>query len=204
VALGGLAIWLAAGSRASASNPPAGSPQSAAAAQQPAPAAAQSAPSPTPAPPAQLVSIVLGISNLSQTDGVAVAPPADPNSQYGTDMLQDQHAMAANGQWSDTPVVGSDRYAEWTINSPGGQYNVVATYAAADSRPVNVSVNGTVVIPNALSLLTGGWNPENRVQYPLGSITLVAGTNVIRISCPAGQSFPHVKALTLTASGGSQ
>jgi hypothetical protein len=153
-----------------------------------------------PAPAAQSVpaEIVLGISSLSQTNGVAVAPPADPNSMYGTDMLQDQHAIDANGQWSETPVTGPERFAAWSFSSAGGKFQVVATYAAAQSRPLNLSLNGAVVFPGAFSTTTGGWYPQNRMNLPVGSVTLVPGVNTIRLSCPSNQAFPHVKELVLT------
>ena len=122
---------------------------------------------PAPAPQAQPGPIILGISSLTQTNGVAFAPPNDPNSVYGTDMLQDQPTMGADGQWSEAPVNGPARFAEWSFTSAGGLYQLVATYAAAQPRPLELSLNGAVVIPSAFSAVTGGWNPENRMDLPL-------------------------------------
>jgi hypothetical protein len=116
-------------------------------------------------------------------------------------MLQDLHAMDANGQWLEVPVAGSARFAQWSVNSNGGPFQVVATYAAADSRPLNLSVNGTVVLPNVFSATTGGWTPQYRTNIPLGTVTLVPGINTIQISCAPNQAFPHVQQLTLTAAG---
>jgi len=148
--------------------------------------------------PMQPADIVLGMNNLLLTNGVAEAPPADPNSIYGTDMLQDQHAMNPNGQWAEAPVNGPERFAEWTFASPGGTYQIIGTYAAAETRPLTLSVDGTVVFASAFSTLTGGWNPQNRQSLALGSVTLSPGTKLLRISCPANQAFPHVKEIKLT------
>lgn len=152
-------------------------------------------------PPAQ-PPILLGVNSVSLTNGVAVAAANDPNSMYGTDMLQDRHAADGNGQWSETPVTGL-RFAQWTFNASGGQYQVVATYAAAQSRPLSLVVNGTVVSPNAFSAATGGWFPQNRMAMPLATVALVSGINTIQISCAPNQAFPHVEQLMLTAISGN-
>ena len=103
---------------------------------------------------------MLGVHSLSLTNGVAMAPPDDPISVYGTDTLLDQHAMGANGQWSEVPVPGPERFAEWSFISAGGQYQLVATYAAAQSRPLNLSLNGVVIFPISFSAVTGAGIPK--------------------------------------------
>ena len=127
-------------------------------------AAARPQPSaPVPAPPTPVVEIVLGINNLSRANGVAVAPPADPNSRYGTDMLQDQHSVGANGQWSGTPVNWTITVPNLWTSAPQSGSDVVAVCNWAKQEGYQVRARG---IMHTWSLLTvvGGTSTDPKLM----------------------------------------
>ena len=52
---------------------------------------------------------------------------------------------------------------EYDINVPiAGPYQLDLRYASNDSRPIVVYANGSVVLSNAASKVTGGFNPEHQ------------------------------------------
>src|SRR5205823_1208416 len=68
--------------------------------------------------------------------------------------------------------------AEYAITAPkAGEYELELRYAALDSRPVRVSVEGKVVLPEAAKRTTGGWNPEHQAWKPEGRVRLREGKN---------------------------
>ncbi|MEC8942576.1 MAG: DUF1549 domain-containing protein, partial [Verrucomicrobiota bacterium] len=73
-------------------------------------------------------------------------------------------------------------YAEYDIEiSKGGTYQLALRYAAAASRPGQVLVDGTVVIREAISRVTGGWMPPNQRWHHEGLLNLEPGTRILRI-----------------------
>ena len=77
---------------------------------------------------------------------------------------------------------GQKNYAEYDIEiEKGGTYELALRYAAAASRPGRVLVDGTVVIREAISRVTGGWMPPNQRWHHEGLLTLKAGKRVLRV-----------------------
>lgn len=76
-----------------------------------------------------------------------------------------------------------------------GRYVFSAEYAAATPRPVQLWINGTMVMGAALNLATGGWMPENQRWQRMGEVLLRPGVNVILLR--SGTVFPHVRTLRL-------
>ncbi|MCH2063831.1 MAG: DUF1549 domain-containing protein [Roseibacillus sp.] len=73
-------------------------------------------------------------------------------------------------------------YAEYDIEiRKDGTYQLALRYAAAASRPGQVLVDGTVVIREAISQVTGGWMPPNQRWHHEGLLNLKAGKRVLRI-----------------------
>ncbi|MGM8225153.1 pectate trisaccharide-lyase [Cellvibrio sp. ARAG 10.3] len=95
----------------------------------------------------------------------------------------------------------SDSYGEWTVNVPSaGQ--VTATFRFANgttvNRPMAISVNGNVVNSGLAFSGTGGW-----ASWATQSITLTlnAGTNVIRAASTTANGGPNVDYLEITTTG---
>ena len=58
----------------------------------------------------------------------------------------------------------------------------LARYAAADSRPTQLSINGQVIKQDALKDVTGSWNPDTQRWHVEGTYEFNPGVNVVRLS----------------------
>ena len=86
--------------------------------------------------------------------------------------------------------------AEYTITVPkAGEYELELRYAALQSRPVRVSIEGKVALPQAAVGTSGGWNPEHQAWKPEGRIPLVEGRNTLTIEAHA--LLPHIDKLAV-------
>jgi mono/diheme cytochrome c family protein len=86
--------------------------------------------------------------------------------------------------------------AEYTVSVPkSGDYDLELRYAALESRPVKVSVEGKAVLPTAAKATTGGWNPEHQAWRPEGRIPLREGKNTLAIE--AVGLLPHIDKLAV-------
>ena len=91
-----------------------------------------------------------------------------------------------NGEWT----------AEYDVTVPtAGLYQIEIRYAAADSRPTQLSLNGQVVKPNGLNEVTGSWNPDTNRWHVEGSYEFKAGVNVIRLF--RKPPLPHIDKLLI-------
>jgi hypothetical protein len=99
----------------------------------------------------------------------------------------------------DQPVVlsqGKPPYgAEYDVDLPAtGTYQIAILYAAAESRPVHLFVNGHDV-KEVLGAPTGGWLPANRVWGSAGLFQLIGGAN--RIGLASYGPFPPIAMLRI-------
>ena len=112
-------------------------------------------------------------------------------------------ALSANGYGTDTlmnapPYGPADNSAEWDITVPvAGRYELFATYASSENRPLTISFNGVVAFTNALATNTGGFFPANRVTLSQGIVQLTVGANVMKVAETGINVFPHIKGFTL-------
>ena len=87
-------------------------------------------------------------------------------------------------------------YAEYDIEVPNaGTYQLAVRYAAADARPVRISVGGRVVASEACGSKTGSWNPESQKWFAEAVVTLKAGKAVVRFE--RNGPFPHLDTFAL-------
>ncbi len=95
-------------------------------------------------------------------------------------------------------------FAEYDIELPAaGEYHLEFRYAAEDSRPLTVLINGERVTRRAAAKTTGGWQPADQEWIAVGSFTLRAGKNVLRLE--RSSAWPHVdKILLLPISTGEE
>jgi hypothetical protein len=83
-------------------------------------------------------------------------------------------------------------FIQWTVTAPAaGTANVAIRYAngTTTNRPMNVSVNGTVVVTNRAFNGTGSWDTWQTVTV---SVPLTAGTNTIRVTATTSNGGPNV------------
>ncbi len=91
-----------------------------------------------------------------------------------------------NGEWT----------AEYDVTVPtAGLYQIETRYAAAGSRPTQLSLNGQVIKSEALKEVTGSWNPDTQRWHIEGSYEFKAGANVIRLY--RQPPLPHIDKLLI-------
>lgn len=75
------------------------------------------------------------------------------------------------------------------------RFRLLVRHAAAESRPVELLVNGVAVGPEIATEITGSWNPESQTWHSAATIDVSAGTNTVELR-RAGP-FPHIDKLLL-------
>jgi hypothetical protein len=74
-------------------------------------------------------------------------------------------------------------------------YQIELRYAAAESRPVKLFINGRLVQAGAAGNVTGSWYPDTQAWAAEGIFTLRDGPNTIRLE--RAEPFPHLDKLAL-------
>ena len=72
-----------------------------------------------------------------------------------------------------------------------GRYDLQIEYAALESRPVTISLNGEVVKRNGLEARTGGWETPSQIWRSQIRVILKRGSNTLRLFREG--YFPHVR-----------
>lgn len=138
----------------------------------------------------------------TRTVNVTAAPVAGNIDLPATSYLRGTNvALSVNGYGADAlmnapPYIDVPNAAEWDFIVPvTGSYQLFAIYASGESRPSQISFNGTQVFANALASTTGGFFPANRQTLLQGIVQLTAGANTMRVS--RSSAFPHIKGFSL-------
>ncbi len=139
------------------------------------------------------------------------APPPDGVQVIEAENYQRGNALKlTTGYGEGIGVILSNGNGEWTaeydVTVPtAGLYQIEVRYAAADSRPTQLSLNGHIVKPNGLNEVTGSWNPDTNRWHVEGSYEFKAGVNAIRLF--RKPPLPHIDKLLIApvtlATGGS-
>ena len=79
-------------------------------------------------------------------------------------------------------------------------YQLEIRYAAIESRPCNLSVNGRSFERPVAAETTGGWHSESQRWHVDAIVRLQAGKNVLRLEQP--NAFPHIDKLRLVPLNG--
>lgn len=79
--------------------------------------------------------------------------------------------------------------AYYTFNSIAGKYKLLITYAAATSRPVDITLNGSKVFAGALRNTSGDWRKSITVE--VGDVYLIEGFNIFIVE--NYDYFPHLE-----------
>ncbi len=93
--------------------------------------------------------------------------------------------------------ISSENFAEYNINvKRAGSHLIELRYAAQKARPGQLLVDGKVIITNALSQTSGGWNPEHQQWFVEGQVMISAGKHTLRIQSEPMMS--HIDKVRLT------
>jgi len=88
-------------------------------------------------------------------------------------------------------------FAEYDVElEEAGDYQLELRYAAVDSRPMVLTINGTVVDTNVAAHTTGTWFADSQTWFVEGVFELSAGKNIIRLAREGGP-VPHVDKILL-------
>lgn len=142
-----------------------------------APTQSQSEPEPAAAPAA--VPIVLQAAAFSRGTDVAAGACVD-----------EQNVLANAAPCAVRP--NAVEY-DFDVAAPGA-YELQIEYAALESRPVQISLNGGLVAYDALAATTGGWSAEHQTWSVVGLTDLRLGQNTLRLE--SGGVFPHIRTIS--------
>jgi hypothetical protein len=133
------------------------------------------APSPARSP------ILVEAASFVRPLNVAVGRAACGNGSYGAGVLL------------NVPPCGHvPNAAEFDFDATaGGIYHLASEYAAAESRPVRIFVNGQLVSSSALAATTGCWTENCQSWHNQGQVQLRSGRNTMRIE--RDSYFPHIR-----------
>lgn len=138
-------------------------------------------------------------TDTSDRDGVKTPNSGDATIGYGSDTLLDRYDGPKN-----IPPVSGRSWAAWNLdNITPGIYQVFVTYAAAESRPLRLLLDGRVSLTNIASEPTGlwpieGWKAASRQQRAAGEVRIDKSNVQLRLEAMnPGQSWPHFKELRL-------
>ena len=129
------------------------------------------------------------------------APPPEGVQVIEAENYQRGNALKlSTGYGEGIGVILSNGNGEWTaeydVTIPAaGLYQIEMRYAAAESRPTQLSLNGQIVKPNGLNDVTGSWNPDTNRWHIEGSYEFKAGINVIRLF--RKPPLPHIDKLMI-------
>jgi hypothetical protein len=91
-------------------------------------------------------------------------------------------------------------YAEYEIDLSGrSACQIELRYAAAEARPVRMSINGRPMAESAADLATGSWHPDGQRWQVQGVFVFQAGKNTIRLERDG--PFPHFDKLAILPRG---
>lgn len=134
--------------------------------------------------------VVLLASNFSRGDGVRTPQPGDAVQSYGSVLLNRYDGNKL------IPPTGSKRWVEWDFElASSGNYNVYATYASAEVRPLVMSIDGVPLLTLATEH-TKGYMFEHQKQHNAGAVYISSGRHTVRLEVPdAGANWPHFQLL---------
>jgi hypothetical protein len=93
---------------------------------------------------------------------------------------------------------GGEQFAEWDVQIPhAGHYRLEIRYAAQESRPMRLYVDGNLLVEQALVATTGGWLPAHQEWHFVTEWQAGAGAHTLRLVAH-GPHVPHLDALLLT------
>jgi hypothetical protein len=126
----------------------------------------------------------------------STSPPPGPVRYEAEQATLSNAAVATNHTgFSGTGFVdytnATGGYIEWTVTAAGGTATVAIRYAngTTTNRPMDISVNGTVVVAARAFNGTGSWDTWQTVTV---TVPVTAGTDTIRATATTSNGGPNV------------
>lgn len=147
------------------------------------------------------------LDRVHQSIGATVEKMSVPVVPPGTQVFEAEHYQRGTalklttGYGDGIGVILSDGNGKWSAEFDilipvAGRYQLETRYAAAESRPVQISINGKVVKSDGLKEVTGSWNPDTQKWFVEGQYPLEVGTNVFRFF--REEPLPHIDKLLIS------
>ena len=130
----------------------------------------------------------------------AAAPPAGAIVIEAENFARGEATKLSDGYGAGIGVIASfgpaPSFAEYEIEiATPGVYQIELRYAAAESRPTKLFVDGALLKPDAAKQTTGSWNPDTQTWFAETWVTLAAGHHTLRLE--RREPFPHLDRLAL-------
>ena len=106
--------------------------------------------------------------------------------------------ITTDGYGEDIGIIGSRgaAHAEYDIDiKQAGHYALEIRYAAADSRPIALLLDGQQVSSSILSAVTGSWYPDTQRWVAAVQLHLSEGKHTLRFDSP--RVYPHIDKLAI-------
>ena len=92
-------------------------------------------------------------------------------------------------------ATGSAPSIEWEFESSGGVREIWAQYAALESRPLRLILNGELLADRGFWEVTGGWTEIDQHSFYQVSVNFLPGLNKLRIE--GSGSSPHLRSISV-------
>jgi hypothetical protein len=133
-----------------------------------------------------------------RADRDANREPAANSDEVPSEISNLKSQISDHSPTSDHPRSkpdGTGSFAAGFVIRPAAAYQIELRFAAADSRPVKLLINGELVKADATAQTTGTWYPDTQTWVAEGVFRLRPGKNTVRLE-RAGP-FPHFDKLAL-------
>lgn len=112
-----------------------------------------------------------------------------------------QRGDAVLSTWGEPLSIGG-KWAEYDFDvAQSGNYVLSVRYAAAESRPVSIFLDGNLITYKGMAKTTGGWAPKTGIWEEQGVLKLSAGKHTIKLQ--REPCLPHITAFKLIPTGAS-
>jgi hypothetical protein len=126
--------------------------------------------------------IIVQAKNFSRGSGIEIETGGHP--EWGLNTIHNA-----------PPYEPAVNLAEYNFNACARAYRLDVEYAAAESRPVEIYINGKLAIPNGLQATTGGWSDARQRWLSQGEVRLTRGSNTLQFK--RNNYFPHIRTFRL-------
>jgi hypothetical protein len=100
------------------------------------------------------------------------------------------------GMSNFVPIFGTEASISWLVQLPPGTYQVSAEYAAEESRPMELLIDGYPVTDEAMSEPTTGWFEADLQWATIAYVQLSSEAHVVAVR--RSGAIPHLRQLKLT------
>ncbi|HWB14269.1 MAG TPA: DUF1553 domain-containing protein [Pirellulales bacterium] len=141
-----------------------------------------------------------GFSLKPRSSQQADRQPAGSVVVEAEDFTRGQATKLFDGYGAGIGVIASfspePSFAEYDVQlAHEGVYQIELRYAAADARPVRLSVDGAAIKPDAANQRTGSWNPDTQTWFAEALVALSPGKHTLRLE--RREPFPHFDRLAI-------